>query len=252
MPSGSNHSGTQQYDAYQLDDILLALLVVGLMSLVYSGLRVWDLRQEVALRSAAQQSAAWITTHDGLTALFKWRSFEERIVSNAACVSKAPLAVFSICIDDFKQINDVAACDFVYSQTPATPQARAQSGRFKFEIYSPTEVRENPDGDDAVYCGRSPSRREQTGPSARLARFCLSKLPAASASRRYVGWRQSSPPSSPESSELSSLLSSLLSSAVSLESASADSSWVRSSSTVASSLSSEVSISVDSAETYSS
>lgn len=115
-----------------------------------------------------------------------------------------------------------------------------------FETYSPTEVRENPDGDDAVYCGRSPSRREQTGPRARLARFVYRNCRRAS--RRQVGWRQSSPPSSPESSELSSLLSS----AVSLESSSADSSWVRSSSTVASSLSSEVSISVDSAETYSS
>ncbi|MGO4568552.1 diguanylate cyclase [Rhizobium sp. 2YAF20] len=85
------------------------------MRLVYSGLRVWDLRHEVAHRSAAQQSAAWITTHDSLTALFNWRSFEERTVSNAACVSRAFLAVFSIYIDDFKQINDVAACDFVYS-----------------------------------------------------------------------------------------------------------------------------------------
>ena len=95
-----------KYDAYQLDDILLALVVVGLMSLVYSALRVWDLRQEIALRSAAQESAAWTKTHDSLTSLLNRLSFDERMASSSVDGSASQLVVFSIDLDGFKEIND--------------------------------------------------------------------------------------------------------------------------------------------------
>jgi hypothetical protein len=55
-----------KYDAYQLDDVLLAVIVVGLMSLIYSALRVWDLGQEVGRRNAAEQSAMWIACQSAL------------------------------------------------------------------------------------------------------------------------------------------------------------------------------------------
>jgi diguanylate cyclase (GGDEF)-like protein len=97
-----------KYDAYQLDDILLAVIVVGLMSLVYSGLRVWDLRREITLRNAAEDSAAWINTHDSMTSLLNRQSFEERVGSCKASRPDAPLAIFSIDLDGFKEINDAS------------------------------------------------------------------------------------------------------------------------------------------------
>lgn len=94
-----------RYDAYQFDDILLALTVVGLMSLVYSALRVWDLRQEILRRTTAERDVAWISTHDETTSLLNRRSLIDR--TNAFVnANRQPLCVFSIHFPGFKEIND--------------------------------------------------------------------------------------------------------------------------------------------------
>jgi len=91
-----------RYDRYQLDDILMAVTIVGLMSLVYSGLRVWDLRQEISRRTIAEHHAEWISTHDETTTLLNRRSLIERTNAKA---SKQSLCLFSIHFPGFKEAN---------------------------------------------------------------------------------------------------------------------------------------------------
>ena len=107
-----------QYENYQLDDVMLATSVVGLMSLVYSALRVRDLSQEIDRRTAAERNVTWISTHDDITKLPNRRSLEERL-NGSRDHDKFPCAVFAIKIDGFKEIRDLVgnyACDDVLKE----------------------------------------------------------------------------------------------------------------------------------------
>jgi diguanylate cyclase (GGDEF)-like protein len=95
-----------RYDRYQFDDILLAVTIVGLMSLVYSALRVWDLDQEILRRTTAEQNLKWVSTHDELTTLLNRRSLKDR-TDVAGYRNRSPLGVFSFVLPGFKEINDL-------------------------------------------------------------------------------------------------------------------------------------------------
>lgn len=95
-----------EFEEYHLDEIFLAASVVGLMSLVYSALRVWDLRQEIVRRTAAEGDVAWISTHDETTRLLNRRSLIDRMDMSVAR-DKSPLCIFSIGLNGFEKINDL-------------------------------------------------------------------------------------------------------------------------------------------------
>ncbi|MFB9950910.1 hypothetical protein ACFFP0_18830 [Rhizobium puerariae] len=59
-----------RYEAFELDELLLVLDVVGLMSIVYACLRLLDLRQEKRRRDQAEARADWMARHDALTGLY--------------------------------------------------------------------------------------------------------------------------------------------------------------------------------------
>jgi diguanylate cyclase (GGDEF)-like protein len=93
-------------DRFQFDEILLTVTIVGLMSLFYSALRVWDLRQEIVRRMIAEQNMQWISTHDEMTALQNQRSLNDR-TNVSGYRDKSPLSVFAIELHGVKDINDL-------------------------------------------------------------------------------------------------------------------------------------------------
>lgn len=92
--------------------ILLTMNVAGLMSFIYSALRIYDLRKEMAQHRQAELRADWTATHDHLTQLPNRYAFErlkllqpERGEEETASTPTA--TVFSIDLDGFKKVNDL-------------------------------------------------------------------------------------------------------------------------------------------------
>ncbi|PZM11160.1 putative bifunctional diguanylate cyclase/phosphodiesterase [Rhizobium tubonense] len=91
------------------DAIFLAVRVAGAMSIVYSALRIYDLRKEMDIRSTAEARADWIATHDQLTKLPNRYAFERTKISvgQAGEQDIATITLFSVDLDDFKKVNDL-------------------------------------------------------------------------------------------------------------------------------------------------
>jgi diguanylate cyclase (GGDEF)-like protein len=94
-----------RYEKYQVDEVLMAITITGMMSLVYSALRVWDLRQEILKRITAEKGMQWLSTHDELTKLQNLRSLKDRAVISGNR-DKTPLLVIAIGLHGLKDITD--------------------------------------------------------------------------------------------------------------------------------------------------
>lgn len=96
-----------QYDAYQLDELFVALNVGGALGLVYSLLRVRDLLEEVDRRSEAEAKVDRAKLHDCLTGLPNRQMLNLHLAgpsggqaNNEACVA------YSIDLTGLKKVND--------------------------------------------------------------------------------------------------------------------------------------------------
>ncbi|WP_413710184.1 putative bifunctional diguanylate cyclase/phosphodiesterase [Rhizobium sp. Rhizsp82] len=103
----------QMFDDYGAEKLVLAFVIAGAMSFIYSILRIADLRREMELRAAAQFKADWTATHDHLTKLPNRYAFERKKLArpdasdeehNAAARN---VTVFSVDLDGFKKVNDL-------------------------------------------------------------------------------------------------------------------------------------------------
>jgi diguanylate cyclase (GGDEF)-like protein len=95
-----------KYDAYNLDDLALSLTVVGFMSLIYSAMRVRDLRQEIAKRNRAEEATRWIASHGAMTGLLN-RHQLKTLSDLLSSSNNKPQSVFSIDLAGLKEVNDL-------------------------------------------------------------------------------------------------------------------------------------------------
>jgi predicted signal transduction protein with EAL and GGDEF domain len=91
------------------DAIILAVKIACAMSVIYSALRIYDLRKEMDLRTAAEARADWTATHDHLTKLPNRYAFERAKISTERGeeLDPASIALFSVDLDGFKKVNDL-------------------------------------------------------------------------------------------------------------------------------------------------
>jgi len=104
----------QMFDDYGAEKLVLAFVIAGAMSFIYSILRIADLRQEMELRAAAQFKADWTATHDHLTKLPNRYAFERKKLTRStpknhehAEAEALNVTVFSVDLDGFKKVNDL-------------------------------------------------------------------------------------------------------------------------------------------------
>lgn len=98
-----------QHDSWELDEILVTLLVGGLASFILLFRRARDLRWEMGRREASEELATRLARHDPLTGLPNRRVLAEDLGKAITSVqgSSAECAVFLIDLDLFKPVNDV-------------------------------------------------------------------------------------------------------------------------------------------------
>ncbi|MCS0504135.1 putative bifunctional diguanylate cyclase/phosphodiesterase [Ancylobacter mangrovi] len=91
---------------WQADEILVALIVVGLAAMGYAVLRLVDLNEEIRRRREAEERAEYAAFHDLVTDLPNRRFVEMKLADVVAREGRFT-AVFLLDINDFKQVNDL-------------------------------------------------------------------------------------------------------------------------------------------------
>ncbi len=96
-------------EAWQLDELFVLAIILGLGGLFFAVRRVGDLRSEVRARRAAEQHAHLLSRHDPLTGLPNRRCFSEKLEQALLPTLNqgVRVAVLMLDLDGFKQINDV-------------------------------------------------------------------------------------------------------------------------------------------------
>ncbi len=94
----------EEHESWELDEIVLALVCVGLSGFVFAARRLTDLRGEVRRRRTAEDDASWIAHHDPLTRLPNRRYLDEYTAGTAAGNVQV---VFALDLDGFKRANDL-------------------------------------------------------------------------------------------------------------------------------------------------
>ena len=97
-----------RHEFVQLDEVLLALLIAGVLGFVFGYRRLRDLQNEVAHRSRAERDVSWIAAHDPLTRLPNRVGLKQEIERLRAS-DKAGKPHMSMVIDvqGFRYINDI-------------------------------------------------------------------------------------------------------------------------------------------------
>lgn len=100
---------SHQHENYELDEVFVFLLALGLGAGVFAWRRLLDLRYEIRRRIRAERSFMKLAMRDDLTGLPNRRLFEDRL-SNALTRAKRDgdmIAVTMIDLDRFKRVNDL-------------------------------------------------------------------------------------------------------------------------------------------------
>ncbi|WP_205910463.1 EAL domain-containing protein [Rhizobium sp. FY34] len=96
------------HEAYELDEILLAIVIIGILSIVYGILRIWDLRTERRHRQMAERQVDWMALHDQLTGLKNRHSLDRTLAAyDRKASAKRSFSLLVIDLDGFKRINDL-------------------------------------------------------------------------------------------------------------------------------------------------
>lgn len=96
----------EKHEALEVDEIVTALVVIGILGLVYTLSRLGELHAEIRRRSAAERDVSWIASHDPLTRLPNRAGLNARLDALANGRS-GRLAYYSIDLDGFKRVNDL-------------------------------------------------------------------------------------------------------------------------------------------------
>lgn len=99
------HEYIEEHESYQLDEVVLAFVIVGFMSMIYAALRLWDFQVTRKERDHAEARSDWMAQHDALTRLLNRHALSERL--GAASGSSATFAIILADLDGFKKVNDV-------------------------------------------------------------------------------------------------------------------------------------------------
>lgn len=152
----------QNYEDFELDELLLVLDVVGLMSIAYACLRLSDLRQEKRQRDRAEARAEWMAHHDALTGLFNRHALKDRLEALGQRQGEQ-FGIILIDLDGFKKVNDIfghAAGDFVLQEVASRiiPLA-AEDATYRFGgdefvviVQQPADVKETAERIATVLC----------------------------------------------------------------------------------------------------
>lgn len=98
----------ERYEDYELDELIVAVIILAVALSVYSVRRVLDLRNQIRMRAAAEEESRRLARHDALTGLPNRRELRE---SFAACAKDCTAtgkncALLVVDLDHFKAVND--------------------------------------------------------------------------------------------------------------------------------------------------
>ena len=98
----------KEYEVVQLDELLTALLIVGLLGFIFGYRRLRDLQDEVAHRSRAERDVSWIAAHDPLTRLPNRVGLKQEVERlRASDKVGQPHMAMVIDVQGFRYINDI-------------------------------------------------------------------------------------------------------------------------------------------------
>lgn len=98
------------HEDWDLDEIFLAVVGVGILGFIYAIRRHREARNELKKREAAEGDTRWIAHHDVLTRLPNRRflaEFTDRIDTMSKSEERPSYAVYSIDLNGFKKANDL-------------------------------------------------------------------------------------------------------------------------------------------------
>ena len=99
---------SRSHESWELDEIVLALVIVGTMGFVYALRRLIDLKREVDRRTRAELDVAWLGHHDALTQLPNRRHLADFLMrAETAAGPTLAYAVFSLDLNGFKKVNEL-------------------------------------------------------------------------------------------------------------------------------------------------
>ncbi|WP_137154489.1 EAL domain-containing protein [Rhizobium sp. FKL33] len=98
----------ESHEALEVDEVLTALVIIGLFGLIYSLSRLGELHAEITRRSTAERDVTWIANHDPLTRLPNRAGLNVLLDTMAGGVGRGGrIAYYSIDLDGFKRVNDL-------------------------------------------------------------------------------------------------------------------------------------------------
>jgi diguanylate cyclase (GGDEF)-like protein len=97
------------HETFELDEAFLAISIIGILGFLYSIRHHARLKGELRRRVEAERRAAWLAEHDVLTGLANRRQLAQFIhdIDSQSANAQPRLAVFSIDLDGFKNLNDL-------------------------------------------------------------------------------------------------------------------------------------------------
>lgn len=99
----------EEAEEYELDEVLLMFMLLGLAGFVFAIRRWRELQKEMIARRKAERSVVWAAQHDTLTQLPNRHFLNKFADSTSAHDGKAqkPLTVLAVDLDGFKKVNDL-------------------------------------------------------------------------------------------------------------------------------------------------
>ncbi|MDQ1080069.1 bifunctional diguanylate cyclase/phosphodiesterase [Pseudoroseomonas cervicalis] len=97
------HRFMDEHEAWQLDELLVALMITGWCGILYALRRLQDLLRERQKRLRAEDDASWLSRHDPLTRLPNRAGLEERLAQPDPITA----GVLHVDLDGFRSVNDL-------------------------------------------------------------------------------------------------------------------------------------------------
>ncbi len=101
---------SRAHEGWELDEIVLTVLIVGFFGFIYAIRRVLDLNREAARRASAEHESAWLGRHDLLTRLPNRHSLPDLFTESLEAEKRGhkwSRIVVSVDLADFRKTNDL-------------------------------------------------------------------------------------------------------------------------------------------------